>query len=201
MNIVRMLSRILVLACAAALAACAVPFWSSTPDKAPAATRPLPSKPSMVVEDEGGDGGCRRKVLERSLGSETRTLTATATLLKDRSIAITLPSDPVFDRGSAQFKPESLLPLQRLGVALRACDDAVLNVLVYADGAGGRSLAERRAQVLAEYLARQDLPIARIRQEGRAGEGRAQHPSRRIEIVIKPIDSARPDAAWVAPGS
>lgn len=166
--------------------------------------------PKAALPDED-DTTCQRKAIEKQLARTPLTHEWQVMLLKDHTIKLLIPSDPVFDRGTAQFKPEMLWPLQILAQAIGTCDRHVIHVLSYTDHSGtteqNQSLTERRAVAVADALSAHGVAATSLRQEGRGGSHplasnetrQGQRRNRRIEIYIKRISNEATGAAWVPP--
>lgn len=120
---------------------------------------------------------------------------------RDRPTRVVFDADRAFETGSAQLRPELLLPLSELAKAARAGNATagpwVIHVIGHAERAEDASLSERRATAIASYLAEQDVPGGRLRAETRSEKNGAGH---RIELVFATIVQGRESRAWMPPG-
>lgn len=114
---------------------------------------------------------------------------------RDQASRLLLDADRAFEAGSAQLKPELLLPLSEVAAATRG-GAWVVHVIGHADRAEDRSLAERRATALVSYLAGQGLSGGRLRSEARSERDGAGH---RLELVFAAIVEGRELRAWMPP--
>ncbi|WP_295684388.1 OmpA family protein [uncultured Nevskia sp.] len=119
---------------------------------------------------------------------------------RDRAMRVVFDADRAFETGSAQLRPELLLPLSELAKAARGGNASagpwVIHVIGHAERAEDASLSERRATAIASYLAEQDVPGGRLRAETRNEKNGAGH---RIELVFAAIVAGRESRAWMPP--
>lgn len=115
---------------------------------------------------------------------------------KDRPTRVLLDADLAFEVGSAQLRPELLLPLADAVVASRSAGAWVIHVIGHSDAEADAGLAERRATAVAAYLSGQGVAGGRLRAEGRAARDGA---TRRVELVFAPIIEGREVRAWMPP--
>lgn len=124
-------------------------------------------------------------------------------LERDRPTRVVLDAERAFETGSAQLRPELLLPLSEIATATRggsgtAAGAWVIHVIGHAERAEDASLTERRATAIASYLAEQEVPGGRLRAETRSEKNGAGH---RIELVFAAIVEGRESRAWMPPGT
>lgn len=126
---------------------------------------------------------------------------------RDRPMRVVLDAERAFETGSAQLRPELLLPLSEIATATRGGGSAsagasagawVIHVIGHAERAEDASLSERRATAIAAYLAEQEVPGGRLRAETRSEKNGAGH---RIELVFAAIVEGRELRAWMPPGT
>ncbi|MDP3295131.1 MAG: hypothetical protein Q8M37_10405 [Nevskia sp.] len=126
---------------------------------------------------------------------------------RDRPTRVVLDAERAFETGSAQLRPELLLPLSEIATATRGGSGAgagasagawVIHVIGHAERAEDTSLTERRATAIAAYLAEQGVPGGRLRAETRSEKNGAGH---RIELVFAAIVEGRELRAWMPPGT
>jgi outer membrane protein OmpA-like peptidoglycan-associated protein len=106
-----------------------------------------------------------------------------------------LEPDRAFEFGSAQLKPELLLPLADTVEATGLGGAWVVHVIAIAATADEADLAERRSASVLAYLASQGLRGGRLRAETRSG-GAAS-----LEVQFVPIIQGREARAWMPPES
>lgn len=121
---------------------------------------------------------------------------------RDRPTRVVLDAERAFETGSAQLRPELLLPLSEIAKAARGgnanAGPWVIHVIGHVERAEDASLSERRATAIASYLAEQDVPGGRLRAETRSEKNGAGH---RIELVFAAIVEGRESRAWMPPGT
>ncbi len=120
---------------------------------------------------------------------------------RDRATRVVFDADRAFETGSAQLRPELLLPLSEIARAARGGNVSagpwVIHVIGHAERTEDLGLSERRATAIASYLAEQDVPGGRLRAETRSDKNGAGH---RIELVFAAIVEGRESRAWMPPG-
>lgn len=153
----------------------------------------------------------QRKDLEKQLVVEIARKELQIIQMKDGALKVGVASDPSFDIGNAQMKPQALYTFAKIGDVLNHYDQTVIHVVGHTDSTGSdglnQSLSERRAASVVSYLEQQGVSDNRLRREGR-GEREptasnqtrdGQRQNRRVDIVIRPVTQDREQEAWMPP--
>jgi outer membrane protein OmpA-like peptidoglycan-associated protein len=116
---------------------------------------------------------------------------------RDGSPRAVLDTNVAFDAGSAQLRPQALVPLTALADTLQRDSASVLHVIAF-DSADKR-LAERRAQSVQTVLVADGAGVTRVRAESRdAGPGSHAH---QIYFVFAPVLAGHAAQAWMPPAA
>lgn len=154
----------------------------------------------------------QRAELKQKLEAEERNRQLAVSTMADGSLKVAVAADVTFDTGSAQLKPEAMNALVKLASTMKDYNSTVIHVVGHTDTVGSpqnnQGLSERRAASVSSYLARQGVPVQRIREEGRGerellvrtGDEVGEPRNRRVDIVIKAIVQGNEQDAYTPPG-
>lgn len=124
------------------------------------------------------------------------------------TLQLNIPGDVLFATNQYQIQPNFYQTLDQVAQTMNQYPQTIVHVYGYTDSIGdagyNQGLSERRANAAAQYLASRGVNPQRLvvrgygesfpRADNRYEQGRAQN--RRVEIFIKAIDQANPQAAY-----
>ncbi len=141
----------------------------------------------------------QEKEMQQQLAEEQRRHEIELERVREDTLKLNLSSEVSFDFDSAALKPSFYPTLDKLADVISQYDRTTVTVVGHTDSRGSaeynQRLSERRAQAVADYLARHGVDYSRIRVEGRGeSEPRADNSTeagrqlnRRVEIFLRTI--------------
>lgn len=153
----------------------------------------------------------QQRAFEQALVAERQRNDLEIQRLRDGSLRLGIPSEVSFDFDSAAIKPGFVSTLDKMTDVLQQYDRTIVHIIGHTDSVGSDAynlqLSQRRADSVADFLARQGVLGQRLRTEGRGErQPRAENTSasgrqlnRRVEMYIKPIVEGQEQSAYRSP--
>lgn len=153
----------------------------------------------------------QQRAFEQTLAAERQRNDLEIQRLRDGSLRLGIPSEVSFDFDSAAIKPGFVSTLDKVADVLQQYDRTIVHIIGHTDSVGSdeynMQLSQRRANSVADFLARQGVLDQRLRTEGRGErQPRAENASaagrqlnRRVEIYINPLVEGQEQQAYRSP--
>jgi outer membrane protein OmpA-like peptidoglycan-associated protein len=153
----------------------------------------------------------QEKKLQKDLAKEAARNELSIVRMTEDTLRVGIASDVSFDVGSAEIKFNARQTYDKIAAVLRDYDKTIIHVVGHTDSDGtdqyNQGLSERRAEAVANLLANNGVPSARVRIEGRGerepvasnATAEGKRKNRRVDIVIKTVVEGREQDAERAP--
>ncbi|MGH8453430.1 MAG: OmpA family protein, partial [Nevskiales bacterium] len=153
----------------------------------------------------------QQEKLQKDLAQEAARNELSIVRMSEDTLKVGVASDVSFDVNSAEIKLNARQTYDKIAAVLKDYDKTVIHVVGHTDSDGtdqhNQGLSERRGEAVANLLANDSVPSARLRTEGRgerepiAGNATAdgKRKNRRVDIVIKTVVEGREQDAERSP--